>query len=121
MRKIDNMFWETGTSPINFEYFDEMDAIFGKKPNVVPAIVTTSADGLQKRACSDYSDNNSENEKIRKTKKKNRVEKETETLLTALKKQEDRREQWHQERLALHREAIDNYKDLRMAKLIDKL
>jgi alpha-acetolactate decarboxylase len=43
VKKKDNMKRETGTENFKFDYFDEMDEIFGKKPNVTPVAIASSS------------------------------------------------------------------------------
>lgn len=43
-KKVDNMSNKSsGAAPINFEYFSEMDVIFGKKPNIDPPNIASSS------------------------------------------------------------------------------
>jgi len=44
LKKIDNMgLKSTGSAPIKCEYFDELDNLFGKKPNVQPVSVCSTS------------------------------------------------------------------------------
>ncbi|XP_018402146.1 PREDICTED: uncharacterized protein LOC108779259 [Cyphomyrmex costatus] len=44
LKKIDNMGPKsTGSTPIKCEYFDELDNLFGKKPNVKPVSVCSTS------------------------------------------------------------------------------
>lgn len=43
-KKLDNM-KNTGEPAMHFEYFTEMDEVFGKKPNAVPVAIASSSRG----------------------------------------------------------------------------
>lgn len=47
-KKVDNMRNEknSGASPVHFEYFEEMDEIFGRKPNINPKFSACSSRGF---------------------------------------------------------------------------
>ncbi|CAH0563008.1 unnamed protein product [Brassicogethes aeneus] len=66
---------QTGASPIKFEYFDEMDGIFGDKPNVQPValacimtpIVENHDDGSQHNMLEKNKENTPVNNKEKET------------------------------------------------------
>lgn len=119
-KKVDNLGSKgTGEAPVNFDYLDEMNEIFGQKPNIVPIAIASSSRGTK--------DNNGEGEEEQTEeppRKKSRLDKEVSQLAQIIEAQEKakeaERERRHNEKLAKQGEAINTFKSL-MEKLIDKL
>lgn len=119
-KKKDNMGdKQSGKSPVSFEYFEEFDEIFGKRPNITPTAAASSIQGCSFNVISEDNENAFEPEK-----KKTRLEKQISHLHQFFDKQnqkkEKAREKRHNEKQALMERSINVYHDM-MEKLIKKL
>lgn len=110
---------QTGAKTIYFTFFDEVDEIFNKTPNVNNVKVASSLKPIHVN----YSDNEKENgtdqgpstsESHRKRKKDS-----SETLSEIFNKKEKLREKRHQELMEQRQKAIDDFKQM-FTKLMEK-
>ncbi|XP_014300194.2 uncharacterized protein LOC106694206 [Microplitis demolitor] len=95
-KKKDNMSSKSsGAAAMKFEYFNEMNEIFGKKPNITP----------EHCAASSRSSVNTERSSSKK-KKKNNVDQ----LIEIFEQNSKKREKLQEEKLKLQRQANENFK-----------
>lgn len=139
IKKKDNMSSnkQSGAEPFTFDYFNEFDDIFSKKPNVTPIAVASSSRGCSMLESglkwddileSNDTEGNTfkKGDKIEKMPptKKSRLCKEITNWTDIFKSQNDAKEESkerrHKERQDLTKRAVDVYETM-MQKLIDKL
>ncbi|KYQ58875.1 hypothetical protein ALC60_02116 [Trachymyrmex zeteki] len=124
LKKIDHMRSKsTGSAPIKCEYFDELDNLFGKKPNIKPvSVCSTSKVKCQNETIEIEEDVENIDVKEEKTLgKKTRKRKSTsDDLLAKLNSREEAKERRHLEKQAIQRESITVFKNV-MNELLKKL
>lgn len=116
IKKRDNMGDKhTGASPVEFDYFNEFDEIFGEKPSVEPSAIASS---------SHQETFENEEEHPRKKLKISKKEKEVSMILQDFREREkcrqEDRERRHKERQEIAERAITSFEKM-MNKLIEKM
>ncbi|XP_031342999.1 uncharacterized protein LOC116173531 [Photinus pyralis] len=128
MKKKDNMkATSSGAAAIQFTYYEEMDDIYGKKPNVEPIAVASSLRGRNledKKEDSDDVRSRSSSPPVTETASTTSSISPTPSVSRKRRFTEDDIERRHKERLSLLRElqqkSIENF-NMQMNKLLDKL
>ncbi|XP_018378207.1 PREDICTED: uncharacterized protein LOC108770936 isoform X1 [Trachymyrmex cornetzi] len=117
-KKIDNMGPKsTGAAPLKCDNFDELDELFGNKPNVIPvAIASSSGNGNKfKVTQEEFSD-------VKDCDKKQRKRASAITLSDLkiiLEEKEEAKKARHEQRQELFRQSITSHERM-MDKLLDK-
>ncbi|XP_011136062.1 uncharacterized protein LOC105181165 isoform X2 [Harpegnathos saltator] len=115
---------QTGAERKTYRYYDEMDKLYGNKPNVNPiAIASNMRKNIEDEiTLSSLEDNTTDDDQ--RIRKKSKVERQlsswSDKFILHIKEQKDRREQRHAERVAAIENATKSFCDT-MEKLIDKL
>lgn len=115
---------QTGAKHKTYRYYDEMDELYGNKPNINPVAIASSL----KRNIEDQNtpssseDHTTDDEQCKR--KKSKVERQlsswSEKFIQYTKDREDRREQRQAERTVAIENATKTFREV-MEKLIDKL
>ncbi|XP_011707951.1 PREDICTED: uncharacterized protein LOC105462799 [Wasmannia auropunctata] len=114
----------TGVAPKTYRYYNEMDDLFGDKPNVTP-IATASSMKIEDEIALCSKDNSCtvEDDQLH-IRKKSKVERHlhswTDKYIEHTKEQENRREERQKEKIAAIADATKTFRDM-MEKLIEKL
>lgn len=115
---------QTGAKHKTYRYYDEMDELYGSKPNVNPvAIVSNMRKSIEDQNISSPQedctiDDNQPPQK--KTKLERQLSSWTEKFIEHAKEREDRREQHQVKKITAIENATKTFRDV-MEKLIDKL
>lgn len=134
IKKKDNMSInkDSGAAPFKFDYMQEMDDIFAKKPNLSPIDVASSSRGstlCEENTYDECKENILEEEtppkKLYKSDVKNKksnsqIQQFTEIINENAKHREEMREHRHKEILAVQNRAVDVFENV-MNKLLEKL
>lgn len=119
---------DTGGENIKFDYFDEMDDILGKKPNIAPKHLASSLQGaLRCDVTDDALENDASPEEPPQKKQASAILKKNDVLSNFINyykenslKKEERTQARHDENMALKNKAIDVFGE-KMDKLINKI
>jgi hypothetical protein len=101
IKKVENMGpKKTGEPPVKFEYFTELDTLFGKDHRVKPVKIASTMAGCSPRiaGCSSLKEDEMETEKVLKSKKRK------------LECKESLRQKRHEDSMEFKRQALDTFK-----------
>lgn len=114
----------TGAAPKTYRYYNEMDDLFGDKPNINPIAISSNMRAKDENISTTCSDDDNITESNQHKAKKSKVERQlsswTDKFIQYTKEQEDRREQRQKEKIDAINNATDTFRDA-MQKLIEKL
>ncbi|XP_018378209.1 PREDICTED: uncharacterized protein LOC108770936 isoform X2 [Trachymyrmex cornetzi] len=112
-KKIDNMGPKsTGAAPLKCDNFDELDELFGNKPNVIPVAIASSSGNVTQEEFSDVKD-------CDKKQRKRASAITLSDLKIILEEKEEAKKARHEQRQELFRQSITSHERM-MDKLLDK-
>ncbi|XP_018395904.1 PREDICTED: uncharacterized protein LOC108774326 [Cyphomyrmex costatus] len=111
----------TGAAPKTYRYYDEMDDLFGDKPNVNPVATSSNMRANDQNMSMDDDDIKESNQhKVKKSKVERQLSSWTDKFIQHTKEKDDRREQHQKEKIDAINNATETFRNT-MEKLIEKL